>query len=216
MTPEDPRHGTTRGFHAGCRERCCRAAINRYEKHSKILKLRGQRRSVPALGAQRRIRALMALGWTSTDIADAAGWTNRNQVLRILNGQKSKPTTWLERATHERVCAVYDRLSMRLPEPAPHRTRTQQKAQREGWPPPLWWDDIDDPAEQPRLTRDKHVSPNDVDEAVVLRVLAGEKLPTTRAEKDEITRRWVAAGRSMNDLERIHGWRVSRYGREAS
>ena len=148
MKADDPRHGTTRGFHAGCREQCCRRALARDEKRRRLDKLRGGR-AVPAIGAQRRIRALMRLGWTSTDIAQAAGCHERNYVLRILNGQKGKPTTWLERKTDKAIRDVYERLSMRLPDPAPHRARTRALAERRGYPPPLAWDDIDNPDEEP-------------------------------------------------------------------
>lgn len=213
MTPDDPRHGTTRGFHAGCREVCCRRAHARYEKKRRLDRLRGGR-AIPALGAQRRIQALMRLGWMATDIAEEAGWgrDHDNYVRRILKGQKGKPTRWLERATDATIRDVYERLSMRLPEMNQYRARTRAKAEAAGWPPPLAWDDIDtDPT--PLVGRDQR-SRYDIDHAVVERVLAGENLPTTKAERDEITRRWAARGEPVNELERRFGWRTSRYGRE--
>ena len=149
MNHDDPRHGTTRGYHAGCREKCCLKARSRYEKEGRLARLNGGR-AVPALGYQRRIQALMRLGWTSQAIADAGGWSNRNHVLRVLKGQKGKPTRYLQRPTAERIEAVYERLSMRLPEPSPTVNRCVRLAERNGWPPPLAWDDIDDPNEQPR------------------------------------------------------------------
>jgi hypothetical protein len=212
MTPNDPRHGTTRGFHAGCREPCCKRASARYEKKRRLDRLRGGRQ-VPAIGAQRRIHALMRLGWTSTDIAEAAGMGRRESVLRIVNGQKGKPTTWIERKTHAAITDVYERLSMRLPDPAPHRARTRAIAERKGFAPPLAWDDIDDPDEQP-ATRRAATSVTDIDEAVVLRVLAGERLICTRAEKDEVMRRWRAAGGSERELCRRMAWKDGRYGKE--
>lgn len=149
MTPSDPRHGQTAGYHQGCRNPCCQRAILRYEKRRRMGRIHGERRAIPALGAQRRIQALMCLGWSSVDIAAEAGWLGRNQVLRILNGQKGKPSAWVERATHETVCAVFERLSMRLPTPSPYTARTQAHAARKGYAPPLAWDDIDDENEQP-------------------------------------------------------------------
>jgi len=150
MTPDDPRHGTTRGYHAGCRDSCCRAAIAAYEKRGRTNRHRGVTRAVPAIGAQRRIQALMALGWTSADIAAAAGWRDRNRVLCILNGQKGKPTTWVQRGTHDTICDVFRRLAMRIPEHAPHRARTRTMARRKGYAPPLAWDNIDNPREKPK------------------------------------------------------------------
>lgn len=147
MTPDDARHGTTRGFHAGCRNTCCRRAIARDEKARRLDKLSGGR-AVPALGAQRRLRALMALGWSTTAIAQHAGLNHRNGVLRIVNGQKGKPTTWLEKKTNDWVCAVYDQLSMQIPD-GTYANRTRLYAQRQGWPPPLAYENIDDPQDTP-------------------------------------------------------------------
>lgn len=155
MSPSDPRHGTTRGHHAGCREACCRAAINAYEKRTRYRRARGIVWAIPALGIQRRIQALMALGWDASAIAADAGFGNRNQVWMILKGQKGKPCRWVERKTWKAVCESYERLSMRLPQPTTVRkkvviTRTRNLAVKNGWPPPLAWEDIDNPDEEPK------------------------------------------------------------------
>ena len=150
----------------------------------------------------------MRLGWTSQDIADAAGWNHRNAVLRILNGQKGKPCTWLERETNDRITAVYERLSMRIPT-GPYRDRGRRQAERKGWPPPLAWDDIDNPNESPK---GPHMDTKiDIDPVVVDRILAGRVVPATRIEREEVCRRWRASGRPMNELERLTGWQVRRY-----
>jgi len=210
MNADDSRHGTTRGYHAGCRDICCRRAIARYEKAGRLARLQGGR-AVPALGSQRRIQALMRLGWTSSDIADAAGWTHRNQVFRILKGQKGRPCVWLQRSTAEAVRDVYERLSMSLPEPTPTRARTRAKAQRMGWAPPLAWDDIDDPNERPHVGTDRwgRTRAADIDEVVVARILAGDwRLSCTAAEKAAVVAAWEG---SHNELARLTGWRVERY-----
>jgi hypothetical protein len=146
MSPDDDRHGTTRGYHAGCREACCRRAMARYEKEGRLARLRDGK-AVPAIGAQRRIQALMRLGWTSHDIAREAGFRHRNHVFRILKGQKGRPCVWLQRETDKTVREVFDRLSMRLPEMTPWRARARALAERNGWPPPLAYEEgrIDDP-----------------------------------------------------------------------
>lgn len=149
ITPDDPRHGTTRGFHAECRKPCCRTAYARYEKAGRLARLHGGV-IVPALGYQRRIQALMRLGWTATDIAREAGWGHRNYVYRVVKGQKGRPCRYLLRDTAATLSTVYERLAMRLPDMTPQRARTQALAERNGWPPPLAWDDIDDPDEEPR------------------------------------------------------------------
>jgi hypothetical protein len=147
MSPDDPRHGTTAGYHAGCRDLCCRRAIARYEKAGRLARLEGGR-AVPAIGSQRRLQALMALGWSSNAIAIHAGLRHRNHVWRVVNGQKGKPTTWIQRETADWVTRVYDELSMRVPT-GRYVVRTKAHAEERGWAPPLAWDNIDDPAEKP-------------------------------------------------------------------
>lgn len=146
MTPDDPRHGTTRGWHQGCKCDPCRTARARYEKLTRWHRHNGIPRAIPALGAQRRIQALMALGWTSEDIRIAAGWHHRNAVLRILSGQNGRPCTWIERHTHKTVCDVFDQLCMTVPELTWYRKRSRTLALGKGYVVPLAWDDIDNDA----------------------------------------------------------------------
>lgn len=143
MTPDDPRHGTTPGFHQGCRCAPCRASIAAYEKRGRWHRHNNIPRAVPAIGSQRRIQALMALGWTSEDIALAGRWHHRNAVLRILNGQKGKPCNWVERSTHQRVHDVFEKLCMTIPEMNGYRKRCRTIALNKGYVVPLAWDDID-------------------------------------------------------------------------
>lgn len=210
IAADDPRHGTTRGYHAGCRQRCCAAANSRRAKTYKLARLRGETVSKPALGVQRRIQALMCLGWTASDIAHAGGWANRNMILGILKGQRGRPCTWVERSTFDRIARVYDELSMRLPATSMYVTRTKNIATSRGWLPPLAWDDIDnDPT--PRRRADRPRRRAEVDHAIVERVLAGEVLDTTQAERREIMRRWLAQGRTERDLCTRMGWGEGRY-----
>lgn len=214
MSPDDPRHGTTRGFHQGCRAACCNAARARYEKQGRVLRGRGAGRAVDAVGAQRRIRALMRVGWTSTDIAHAAGWPERNYVLRILNGQKGKPTKQVSRATDNAIRKVYDLLSMRTPPPSPARARTRALAERRGYPSPLAWDDdvIDDPNARPVGMHDDHRSKRTMDESAIQRRIDGDRTAKTRgAENCEVVRRLLAEGWSLNAISRHTGLKPERY-----
>lgn len=217
MSPDDPRHGSTRGYHAGCHEECCRRAMARYEKAGRLARLNGGL-AVPALGAQRRLQALMRLGWSSHAIAVEAGLPHRNHVWRIINGQKGRPTVWVQRSTDQWVREVYERLSMRLPT-THYVGRTRAHAERMGWPPPLAWDDIDDPDERPATTvsgtggREDHL-----DHAVVWRVVNGDARPRqlTRAEATEVTRILTSRGVSGHALERDYGIKAERYRKAAS
>ena len=207
MSPDDPRHGTPNGHRAGCREACCVEARNRYERNGRKRRELGQRRLIDATGTRRRIQALMRLGWTGQQIAERAGIPRGQSSIDTLVRRTKRVT--VERAAA--IAAVYDDLSMTLGESVVTRAR----AERNGWPPPLAWDDesIDDPDATPHLprTRDQKFGRNHVDPVIVERVLLGEDLPTTTAERREITRRWVADGRSEAELCRRLGWRGGRY-----
>jgi hypothetical protein len=215
MDTLDPRHGTTAGYHAGCRQPCCRRAIAAYEKRGRLARLRGGR-AVPAIGAQRRLQALMRLGWSSQRIAIEAGQAHRNHVLRILNGQKGKPTNWLQRDTDQWVRDVYDRLCMTVPDDG-YAARTRAFAERQGWAPPLAWDDIDNDAAP--VGKVRHGGFKDsVDEAMIDRVLRGGERPRklTKAEAREVYRRALANGMTTYEIQTLYGLNLGRYSKDAA
>ncbi len=91
---------------------------------------------VLAIGARRRIRALLALGWTHAHITAAAG----GPLSAVTLNQTGE---WITRATHDAYRAAYAELSMR---PGPS-AKTRGRAAKAGYAPPLAWDDdaLDDP-----------------------------------------------------------------------
>lgn len=143
MNADDPRHGTIAGRAAGCRDACCRAAQARYEKRRRLHKHRGTNLAVDPRGAQRRIQALQRLGWTTTDIARAAGWNDRQRVQQILDGQKGKPAAWIRRSTDATIREVYRRLATTTPESNQYRARAKARAEALDWAAPAAWVDID-------------------------------------------------------------------------
>ena len=202
MSPDDPRHGTTAGYAFGCRCPDCSWAIVRYEKGRRLAQLRGVPYRFPAIGTQRRIRALMRLGWTAQHIADACGWKSGESVNNIARRK------FVYRDSAERVADAYEAMSMRL---GPS-VQTRKRAERNGWPPPLAWDDIDNdaaPKGKPRTRSNRPV--DEIDHAVVSRVMEGERMRTTPAEKREVVRRWLRDGRPLAELERRQGWKADRY-----
>lgn len=155
MTPDDFRHGTNAGYVAGCRYLCCRAAHADYRRglRAKRYLRRVERLYVLSTGTQRRIRALQALGWRLGDLDAELGHPARSSYTMNLLKQER-----VHIDTAEAVAAMYERLSMTFGPSASLRV----KAANWGFPPPLAWDDIDDPDEtpkgweydaQPRLTR---------------------------------------------------------------
>lgn len=153
MTHDDPRHGTWAGYVAGCRSDCCREAARLYQKRRVY---EGTPRLVSSLGLRRRIQALACLGWDMYAIAREA------DIGRETVRQWTLHET-VQRRTHERMAEAYERLSMRLPPETTrmerlNASRTRNRAARNGWAPPLAWDDIDHD-EHPRGMRDGAATP---------------------------------------------------------
>ncbi|MBD5787134.1 hypothetical protein IF650_13180 [Cellulosimicrobium terreum] len=98
---------------------------------------------VPAVGARRRIKALLALGWRHEDITAAAGLTGRGQSAIVLHQRGD----WVAKVTHDAVLAAYAALSTRQ---GPS-DRTRSRAAMLGYAPPAAWDDdvLDDPDAAP-------------------------------------------------------------------
>lgn len=184
------------------------------------------RLQVDPTGTVRRLRALYAIGWTSTDLAPRLGVTP-GRVGHIVAGRMEK----VHPTTAERVARVYDELSMIVPQdpptlPARHiriHDRQRRQSAAKGWAPPLAWDDIDnDPA--PAIFGFRNIETTfptkeatraeyqDIDPVVVDRVLAGQRIDTvTRAERTEIVRRWRLSGRPLVELQQLTGWKPERY-----
>jgi hypothetical protein len=184
---DDPRHGTHAGYRAGCRCDPCRAGSAAYRRSLYNRHYIEGHVLIDSTGTRRRIEALVALGytWEAIDAAlaevtgksRARGHSNRRHLVFKGGGK-------ITRDNAAEYAAVYDRLSMRLPEMTCSARRARTRAARLGWLVPLAWDEgrIDDPAYKPAM-RSARKHRDDVDEAVVLRVLSGERLDTTPAER---------------------------------
>ena len=95
------------------------------------------------VGLRRRVRALCAIGWTDRQIAEAGG-TSQVSIHALRTGR----TTHHKRDFALRVIGAYAKLSAKLPPTSdPHArgyaTKSRNRASREGWAPPIAWDDID-------------------------------------------------------------------------
>ncbi|MBK9156649.1 MAG: helix-turn-helix transcriptional regulator [Micropruina sp.] len=112
---------------------------------------------IDSTGTLRRMQALHALGWSWASMADHMGMA-RARVTHILDQQ----VVFI--GTANRVREAYDQLWNVTPiAPQSVITKCRQRAARNGWPPPLAWDDdtIDDPESQPQgvgfVQRTKHL-----------------------------------------------------------
>ena len=154
MSPDDPRHGTRRGYYAHRRagqtacDACKRGAAGaeaRYEMN----RAAGIPGRIDPTGTVRRLRALVALGYT---------WTSLDRYMGHRMAEKfgSGRMQYVFPATHQKVCETYEKLSMTLPPqttPAERAavTKAHNMARRNGWAPPLAWNDhdLDNPDAQP-------------------------------------------------------------------
>lgn len=197
MTPLDERHGTIAGYVAGCSCEACRDAKYRYEKRRSHEYRQGRPRKVDATGTRRRVQALVAIGWSTRELSamvdKSEGW-----IRQPLYGRQ-----WVLTSTRDTIRDLYDRLHM-TPGPS---VRARNYAKRRGWVPPLEWDNIDDPQENP-FDPDFQVL---VDEVLVQRALDGQRVKANTAEKREIVRQWLRRGRPLSELDRVQGWRSTRY-----
>lgn len=156
---------------------------------------------VPAVGARRRIQALLAMGWPHRTITEHM--TGVGQISAVALHQRGK---WIARATHDAVVAAYDALSMT---PGPSEV-SRRRAARLGYAPPLAWDDetIDDPAAQPNtgaVVRKAGRPGIDLDEWVRL-VRCGEN-PERAADRCETT--VAAVARAAERAGRIDVARIA-------
>jgi transcriptional regulator with XRE-family HTH domain len=104
---------------------------------------------VSAVGVRRRLRALVAAGWSQRKLAERLGILPGNFTGTI---RRARCTA----ATVRSVRALYDELALTRPPEDTWRdriaaSRARNYAAARGWQPPLWWDEdwIDDPSFDP-------------------------------------------------------------------
>lgn len=144
MTADRLPHGTRDRYNQlGCRCEPCTAANTREHK----LYLLGYRpKLIDGTGTRRRIQALRALGWTYAEIGEACGRTTRGWAAQLVNVPGK-----IRQDVAADIAAAYERMSAQAPE-GKFRARGRRLAAEQGCYPPLAWDDIDDPDENPAAT----------------------------------------------------------------
>lgn len=153
---------------------------------------------ISAHGAKRRLQALVALGWRLGEIAQ---WMGCHQS--VLSVILHPDTVAVTARQHRQVAEMYRRWCMTVP--AVKNTNSVARARREGWAPPLAWDDIDlDRRSRGAAgTRDRFV-----DEVAVELALSGVKVRLRRADKLEVVRTAHARRWSDGRIETVTGIQV--------
>lgn len=106
---------------------------------------------VPAVGTTRRLQALVAIGWSQSDLCSRLGIAVTNST-GLFTGTRTSVTA----ATARHVDALFSELQLT----PGGNDRARVRARRRGWAPPLAWDEdtIDDPAAQPDTAAAKRMS----------------------------------------------------------
>lgn len=199
-------------------EKRSRKSAQAYRYKQRVYLNGGRPLQVPSRGTTRRLQALAAVGWTQKDIAKRLG-VSPSRVGHLMNGMF--PTVFPDTAAA--VAKVFEELCMVVPtDPPPtnpRQIRIHERARRQararGWVSALAWDDIDNDPHPYGATSAaaRHRRKTDIDEGVVERLLAGERVPCTKAEKEEVVTRWTRSRRPLAELERLFGWKPERYRR---
>jgi hypothetical protein len=134
---------------------------------------------VPAIGAIRRVGALLALGHTHAAITAAGGpgWNSEN-----VTGNVGRCWTFLR--CHEAARAAYEALSG-----TPGTSvRTRFRALATGYAPPLCWDDedLDDPAATPHGVRSRTARREVLDLDEFMRLVRFGESPARAAERSGV------------------------------
>jgi predicted transcriptional regulator len=122
---------------------------------------------IDSTGTVRRIKALLALGWTHAHLGQHTGLAT-SPIIHQRNGRVTVRTAQTVSETFERLCMT--------PGPSP---LTRQRALNMGYHVPLAWDDIDDPDAAPAGG-----VPAPVDEVKVQRAVAGHRVDLNRDERE--------------------------------
>jgi hypothetical protein len=137
-------------------------------------------------GVARRVQALVAIGWPLLTQARRLDLS----VQRVWDLAQLR-TPMVKVCTYRQFVALFEELSA-TPGPS---VRARNLAVKNGWCPPLAWDDnIDDPAAEPQ----QGSVDAEPDLVVVERALSGERLPMTAADREAALLRGVAQGMSLS------------------
>jgi transcriptional regulator len=139
-------------------------------------------RWVSAAGTRRRIQALGAMGWSQHWIADQLGVT-----VQAVGSYRTPKRARVFISTARTIRDLYEGRSMTT---GPC-VRAARWAKSRGWAPPLAWDNIDDPTEQPNLGATVDL---EMDDVAILRATHGDRVHLTKPERVVAVTRLKALG----------------------
>ncbi len=138
---------------------------------------------VPATDTVRRLQALVAIGYTQTQLSERLGMQVTN-LSHLIHGQRERVTA----ATYVAALELFRQLWSQ----PPSGTRADQAravARGNGWVGPLAWDDIDDPDEQPNIDGEGEEVAESFDPAAVELALSGVHVKLRDIDRHECVRR---------------------------
>jgi hypothetical protein len=138
---------------------------------------------MPSRGAQRRLQALMARGWSQSKLAGLVDVSPQNF-------QKLLKQEWMTAGRHRTIAALYEEIWDQEPPRGEWRdkiaySRSVNYAKVRRWLPPLAWDDIDNDVEPPVAEAEEGA----VDEMAITLAVMGERVRLTPLERREAIRR---------------------------
>lgn len=151
---------------------------------------------VPAVGTVRRLRALVAIGWTESQLAERLGMQVGN-FSRLILGMRERVLI----GTYVATCELFSQ-AWAVPLSGSRADAARRLAKRHRWLGPLAWDDIDDPDDAAAESAPEDAA---IDELAVDLAVSGNLVPLSPAERREAVRR-LHAGRLSDGAiaDRLH------------
>ncbi len=151
---------------------------------------RGTSAWAPSIGTRRRLQALTAAGWSTSQLADRLG-VGKSAVADLRTTARQRVLA----ATAGDVAALHDACWWRTP-PGRYQARSERYAESRGWLPPWRWDgvDIDDPAAQPVAVCE------DIDHIAIDEVIGGRRVRLTKAERHRLVEVMHRRGASSAEI----------------
>jgi transposase len=162
---------------------------------------------IGSLIPRRMLRALGRIGWScdhlTRDLRSHGVTIGEHTLWAVRNGRTDRVRAQLA----NQIADLYSDLQM-TPGPS---DQTIRLATADKWPGPLSWDDINDPNAKPVGVTGRYIVGDYIDEAAVVRRMAGDRVTLTKEERIEVVRRLRVAEWTFNQIEEHTGLNVDRY-----